>query len=126
MLKPYDLILNELKKEPARKICFPRGIKSKYKDFCKLDFDIYALDYTEDINIAEKIYKNYGKITQGNLDPAILQVTNKQILAKEINKILTATKNIPHIFNLGHGIMPETPIENVEFMVDFIRNNNLA
>lgn len=124
VIEPYKKILNYLKNSKAKKICFPRGIKENYKEFCKLDFDIYALDYTENINIAKDIYKNFGKITQGNLDPAILQLKNLQLLEKEIEQILISTKNIPHIFNLGHGIMPETPIKNVEFMLNKVRGFN--
>ncbi len=122
VIKPYKNILDSIKAEPAKKICFPRGIKENYHEFCKLNFDIYALDYTENINIAENLYKKYGKITQGNLDPAILQLNNLEKLGEEISIILTATKNIPHIFNLGHGIMPETPIKNVEFMLEKVRS----
>jgi Uroporphyrinogen-III decarboxylase len=121
VIEPYKVILNELREVNAKKICFPRGIGDKYKEFCKLDFDIYALDYTSEISIAADIHKNYGKITQGNLDPAILYAKDKNVIAKEIDKILNATKEIPHIFNLGHGIMPETPIDNVEYMIDYIR-----
>jgi len=120
VIEPYKIILAELKDVDAKKICFPRGIGSLYSEFCKLDFDIFALDYTADINIANKIANEYGKVTQGNLDPAIL-FANQEILGKELDKILEATKDIPHIFNLGHGIMPKTPIENVEFMVEKLR-----
>ena len=45
-----------------------------------------------------------------------------RIRKKAVDKILVITKKKPLIFNLGHGILPTTPIENVKFLVDYIRN----
>ena len=43
-------------------------------------------------------------------------------MIRDIDQILEAFHNRPHIFNLGHGITPQTPIENVQIMIDHIRN----
>ena len=82
---------------------------------------ICCLDYNTPIELANKIYDNYGKAIQGNLDPTILLANDYQILAKEVRHILSLTKNIPSIFNLGHGILPNTPIKNVENLIKIIR-----
>lgn len=42
---------------------------------------------------------------------------------KELEEILLAFRDYPHIFNLGHGVLPETPIKNVERLVQKVRNN---
>ena len=58
---------------------------------------------------------------QGGLDPKIL-LTNKEILKKEVDKYLHIFKDHPYIFNLGHGILPETKIEMVEDLIKIVRN----
>ena len=58
---------------------------------------------------------------QGGLDPKIL-LTDKEILKKEVEKYLHIFKDHPYIFNLGHGILPETKIEMVEDLIKIVRN----
>ncbi len=58
---------------------------------------------------------------QGNLDPLSLISAGKWML-NDIDKILEAFHDRPHIFNLGHGITPPTPVENVQLMINHIRN----
>ena len=57
---------------------------------------------------------------QGNLDPLCL-VMGGQKMKDEINKIIDCFADRPHIFNLGHGVVPQTPPEHVQELVDFIR-----
>ena len=57
---------------------------------------------------------------QGNLDP-ILLVTGGPALERAVDHILEVTKGVPFIFNLGHGIVPETPPENVAALMERIR-----
>ena len=58
---------------------------------------------------------------QGGLDPKIL-LTDKEILKRESEKYLNIFKDHPYIFNLGHGILPETKIEMVEELIKIVRN----
>jgi uroporphyrinogen decarboxylase len=98
-------------------ICFPRGI-NKYQDFCDIvKPDVISIDYKIDpILIAKEI-----KIPiQGGLDPKIL-LTDKNNLKKETLKYLNIFKNHPYIFNLGHGVIPETKPEMVEFLVKIVK-----
>jgi len=60
-------------------------------------------------------------VVQGGLDPLIV-VTGGQAMEDAAARYLTAFSDVPHIFNLGHGFVPETPPENVARLVDFIRN----
>jgi uroporphyrinogen decarboxylase len=99
-------------------ICFPRGIKD-YKNFCEIvKPDAINIDYDVD---PEKIVKEIKIPIQGGLDPKIL-LTNKEILKKEVEKYLHIFKDHPYIFNLGHGILPETKIEMVEDLIKIVRN----
>jgi uroporphyrinogen decarboxylase len=63
-----------------------------------------------------------GVAVQGNLDPAILLSSPAEITA-QARRILTEAAGRPgHIFNLGHGILPTTPVDNVLALVDFVHN----
>ncbi len=99
-------------------ICFPRGIKD-YKNFCEIvKPDAVNIDYDVD---PEKIVKEIKIPIQGGLDPKIL-LTDKKTLKKEVEKYLHIFKDHPYIFNLGHGILPETKIEMVEDLIKIVRN----
>ena len=58
--------------------------------------------------------------TQGNLDPLAL-IAGGEALEKGIDHVLAAVRGRPHIFNLGHGILPETPVEHVEQLIARVR-----
>jgi uroporphyrinogen decarboxylase len=60
-------------------------------------------------------------VVQGNLDPLLL-VAGGAELDRRVGEILGALSHKPFIFNLGHGIVPETPIENVARLVELVRN----
>ncbi len=99
-------------------ICFPRGIKD-YKNFCEIvKPDAVNIDYDVDPEI---IIKEIKIPVQGGLDPKIL-LTDKEVLKKEVEKYLHIFKDHPYIFNLGHGILPETKIEMVEDLIKIVRN----
>ena len=125
--KPFQKILKNLEQEKAKKILFPRGI-SALDIFCEdlqnYNYDCLAVDYCFDIKNAKNLQQKYKKVIQGNLDPYLLAFGRKEKIKNEVNYILENTKDIEHIFNLGHGIIPETPIENVEMVVDLVNNSN--
>ena len=61
-----------------------------------------------------------GMPTQGNLDPLAL-AAGGDALDQGIDTVLAATRGRPHIFNLGHGVVPDTPIAHVEHLVARVR-----
>ena len=67
------------------------------------------------------ISKNIKIPVQGGLDPKIL-LTEKENLKKETLKYLDIFKDHPYIFNLGHGILPETNPKMVEFLINIVRD----
>ena len=67
-----------------------------------------------------ELAKKNNIILQGNLDPISL-LNGGEKLDKEIKKIMEDLKNKKHIFNLSHGILPQTPIENVERTIKQVR-----
>ena len=99
-------------------ICFPRGIKD-YKNFCDIvKPDAVNIDYHVD---PKKIVNEIKIPIQGGLDPKIL-LTDKKTLRTEVEKYLSIFKDHPYVFNLGHGILPETRIEMVEELINIVRN----
>ena len=99
-------------------ICFPRGI-SDYKKFCQI---IKPSMVNIDYNINPKTLINKIQIPiQGGLDPKVL-LTDNENLKNEVTKYLELFKDHPYVFNLGHGILPETKIETVEELVKIVRN----
>ena len=99
-------------------ICFPRGIKN-YKNYCDIvKPDAVCIDY--EVNPAE-IVKNIKIPIQGGMDPKIL-LTDKDNLKKEAKRYLDIFKDHPYIFNLGHGILPETKPEMMDYLVKFVKD----
>ena len=99
-------------------ICFPRGIKN-YKIFCDtVKPDAVNIDYDVD---PRKIVKEINIPIQGGLDPKIL-LTDKVNLKNSVQTYLNIFKDHPYIFNLGHGILPETKIELVENLIEIVRD----
>ena len=99
-------------------ICFPRGIKD-YKNFCEIvKPDAVNIDYDVD---PEKIVEEIKIPIQGGLDPKIL-LSDKETLKKEVERYLHIFRDHPYIFNLGHGILPETKIEMVENLIKIVRD----
>ncbi len=99
-------------------ICFPRGIKD-YTSFCEIvKPDAVNIDFDVD---PKKIVNEIKIPIQGGLDPKIL-LTDQKTLKIEVEKYLGIFKDHPYIFNLGHGILPETKIEMVEELIKIVRN----
>ena len=100
-------------------ICFPREIKN-YKEFCEIvKPDAISIDYNVD---PKKILKDIKIPIQGGLDPKVL-LTDYENLKKETSKYLEIFKDHPYIFNLGHGILPETNPEMVENLIKIVKNS---
>ena len=99
-------------------ICFPREIKD-YKIYCKnINPDVISIDYNVDPN---EIRKDIDICVQGGMDPKIL-LSDKEKIKNEAKKYLDIFKDGPYIFNLGHGVMPDTKPEMVDYLVKFVKN----
>ena len=99
-------------------ICFPRGIKN-YKNFCEIvKPDTISVDYETDPVLLSKEIKIP---IQGGLDPKLL-LSSKENLKKNILKYLDIFKDHPYIFNLGHGVLPETNPDMVDYLVKIVKD----
>ena len=99
-------------------ICFPRGIRN-YKKYCEIvKPDAICIDYEVD---PVKIEKEIKIPVQGGMDPKIL-LTDKDNIKKEAIRYLDIFKDHPYIFNLGHGILPETDPLVMDYLVKTVNN----
>ena len=111
-------LVNYVKSLNIPVICFPREIKN-YKRFCEIvKPDAVSIDYNVD---PKEISKTIKIPVQGGLDPKIL-LTDKKTIKKEAIKYLEIFKDHPYIFNLGHGILPETNLEMVKYLVKIVKD----
>jgi uroporphyrinogen decarboxylase len=103
-------------------IHFGTGTSALLKVMKEAGGDVIGVDWRISLDQAAK---NVGTPTpmQGNLDPALL-LTNPALIQKKASQILNQGRNLPgHIFNLGHGIYPETPIPHVEALVEAVQTS---
>ncbi len=117
--KPNLNLVNFCKQEKIPVICFPKGLKKNYYDFLKVvQPDGLSIDYDLD---PEWCRKNLdGVCIQGGMDPKIM-LSNDNKIFEEASKYLQAFKDCPYIFNLGHGLMPETNPDKVERLIRFVK-----
>jgi|TARA_B110000003_G_scaffold271332_1_gene305361 uroporphyrinogen decarboxylase len=111
-------LVNYVKSLNIPVICFPRGIKN-YKTFCEIvKPDAVNIDYEIDPN---RILKDIKIPIQGGLDPKKL-LSDNETLKKETLKYLNIFRDHPYIFNLGHGVLPETDPNMVDYLVKTVKD----
>lgn len=125
VIEPHKKIVKNIRKENPQTpiIIFTKGAGTLYEKLAiEVDCDCIAIDQNISKDWACEILQNkYKKIIQGNLDNITLAF-DKERSRLETLEILNKFNNSPFIFNLGHGILPNTPIENVEEVLKTIRN----
>jgi uroporphyrinogen decarboxylase len=99
-------------------ILFSKGVGLYLENMIEGDFDVIGIDWNTPIEYAKNIVNNQ-KTIQGNMDPTRLY--SKDATKEAVLKIANTMKNQRHIFNLGHGILPDTPWENVKYFVDLVK-----
>ena len=101
-------------------ICFPKGIKENYLKFSNsVKPDGINLDYDVDLLWAKQNLTN--TVLQGGMNPKFLLNTEKEMYS-EAKKYLDTFRNVPYIFNLGHGIVPKTDPGKLDMLIKFVRN----
>lgn len=103
-------------------IGFPKGAGNNLPEYVeKTGVDAVGLDYAVPCRWVNDALEKKIPV-QGNLDPAILSASLKETVL-ETKRIMKEFSGRPHIMNLGHGILPETPIEHVHAMVEAVRES---
>ncbi len=97
-------------------IMFPKGIPA-YLDDIDGDFDVFGVDWSTPMALAkEKLGDRY--VLQGNMEPCRLY--SKEATKECVESLYALMRNRGHIFNLGHGILPDVPVENAKYFVDIV------
>jgi len=105
-------------------IFFPKGIGAGISHINYDVADFVSIDWQFSLTKAREMCDSKIGL-QGNLDPRMLSIDNKEILQKELEKFLSFGKNEHKwIFNTGHGLSPDTSFENVKFVVDWVKSAN--
>ena len=100
-------------------MCFPKGLNKNYKEFNNVvKPDAISLDYDVDpVWVRQNLT---DVVLQGGLDPKLLLSSEKEIFSSA-KKYLDTFKGLPYIFNLGHGLLPETDPDKVSKLIKFYR-----
>jgi len=125
VIEPTKYIVREIKAACPHIpiIGFPRQAGSKYKSYAKeTRVDAVNIDSSVSLEWARDTLQELC-VVQGNLDPLVLSYDKDATLAQAKHIIAMLAKNNRFIFNLGHGILPHTPVENVLALCELIRNS---
>jgi uroporphyrinogen decarboxylase len=119
---PYSRALIErIRAAGVPAIHFGTGAAGFFRELHAAGGDVMGVDWRINIDQAWMDI-SYRSAIQGNLDPAVLMAPLPELKAR-IHELLKRTGTRPgHIFNLGHGILPETPVENVKACVEIVRD----
>lgn len=118
---PYlKRIVEQVTRVPV--IVFCRGTFCFAKDLVSIAPSAISFDWSGDLGKMRSIVPSHIAL-QGNLDPALLY-GKRELIAKAAGTLLDVMRGDPgYIFNLGHGILPDTPLTHVQFLVDYVRNH---
>ncbi|HXF26282.1 MAG TPA: uroporphyrinogen decarboxylase [Bryobacteraceae bacterium] len=122
---PYSRALIErIRSAGVPVIHFGTGAAGFFRELHAAGGDVMGVDWRVNIDLAWMDI-SYRSAVQGNLDPAALFSPLPELRAR-VHELLKRTGSRPgHIFNLGHGVLPETPVENVKAVVEFVREFKL-
>ena len=126
VIDPANRIAGTLKQRGIDKplIGFPKGVGEGLVEYCnETELTAVGIDHGVDMRWAARTLPAH-LVLQGNLDPLSL-IAGGDAMGRAVDEILDAMADRPHIFNLGHGITPETPIENVHDLLARVRGETL-
>ncbi len=121
VIQPTAKIVKSLKEKYPHipLIGFPKGAGLLYRDYAaQTDIDVLGLDAQMPLGFAQELQKNVP--VQGNLDPVCL-LTGGDVLRENALRILEKLSGGPFVFNLGHGVIKETPPEHVQQLSEIIK-----
>ncbi len=117
--KPNQALVDFCKSKNIPVICFPRGLKKNYKTFNEI-VKPDGLNIDSDIDPTWAKENLINVTIQGGMNPSYLKEDDDKLLI-EAKKYLDIFKNVSYIFNLGHGLRPETNPEKLTKLIEFIR-----
>lgn len=124
ILPCHQAIIDNLNRDKAPVILFVNNSRGLLPHIAEARPDVISIDTTTKLTDARSILGNQFAL-QGNLDSNAL-FARPQVLEQMVKQTLMEGGDTGYIFNLGHGILPKTPVENVKLLVDTVKNSALA
>ncbi|NBO17957.1 MAG: hypothetical protein EBV03_01795 [Proteobacteria bacterium] len=127
VVAPTQKIVQAVKKaRPGVPIIgFPRLAGAKYREYAtRTGVDVMSIDYSVPLDWAATQLQDVC-VVQGNLDPLLLAEDKAAMLA-QAGRIVDALGHKSFVFNLGHGILPHTPVENVQALCEFLKKSSYS
>jgi len=122
-LDPMFNIVSTMRRESAPVIVFSKGANQALREIAQIGADVIGIDWTIDMAEARALTEDRVAL-QGNLDPSFLYASPEAI-RNEVLTILRSYGNGPgHIFNLGHGILPDVPVEHARALVRAVKEES--
>jgi uroporphyrinogen decarboxylase len=122
---PYlKQVIDFVKMRQRPVIVFSKAASLFAEDLASLNPSAISVDWNGDLAQIRRRVPTHIAL-QGNLDPAVLY-GSKEVIQQATDRILHAMAGNPgYIFNLGHGVLPDTPYENVKYLVDYVKCHSL-
>ncbi|MGE5411907.1 MAG: uroporphyrinogen decarboxylase family protein, partial [Clostridiales bacterium] len=117
-------VISNIKRKDEPVIVFAKGVHFGLEKIVQSGADVIGLDWTMDLGSVRNILNNKAAL-QGNMDPSVLYASEDKI-KNEAKKVLSSYgKGSGHIFNLGHGILPDIDPENAKALVRFVKEESM-
>jgi uroporphyrinogen decarboxylase len=124
VLPPTAALVQAIRATGVPVIYFPNGATTLLDRIAQVGADVYGIDWRLPLDEARARLARGGATSaavQGNLDPALLLGPTDRIV-QQATEVIRQGGRRGHIFNLGHGIYPETPLESVEALVRVVQS----
>lgn len=121
---PYvEKIITQLKRKDEPVIFFAKGVHHNLNKMADIGADVLGLDWTMNLGEVRKLVGNRVAL-QGNLDPTVLYANKNYIKQEVISVLQSFGEGSGHIFNLGHGVLPDVDPENVKALVQYVKEES--
>ncbi|MEO8231169.1 MAG: uroporphyrinogen decarboxylase [Ignavibacteriota bacterium] len=124
-LQYVEKIISQIKRKDEPVIYFAKGVHFKLVKMVNIGADVLGLDWTMNLGKVRKKV-GYRVALQGNLDPTVLYA-DKAYIKKAVKRVLKSYgEGNGHVFNLGHGVLPDIDPENVKALVQYVKEESIS
>ncbi|MCB0742502.1 MAG: uroporphyrinogen decarboxylase [Ignavibacteriales bacterium] len=122
-LQYVEKIIDNIKRVNEPVIYFPKGVHSNLEKVASCGADVLGLDWTMDLGKVRALVGDKVAL-QGNMDPTVLYGSEEVIKDRALKTMKSYGNGSGHIFNLGHGILPDVAPANLKTLVNFVKENS--
>ncbi len=122
-LQYISKIISNIKRKNEPVIVFAKGVHFKLDELGNSGADVLGLDWTMKLGDVRKTIGNKVAL-QGNLDPTVLYAPEEKIKSEAVKVLKSYGHGVGHIFNLGHGILPDVKPEKLKYLVEVVKKES--